>query len=371
MAPPLTLTTAVACVPGSVSPQVQVIGGSGSSVVSPGPAAVAANACGGTPSGQQQSKNCNFNADTIKLIDCVRARPALWHRKHLRQRVQVAHRGWEEIRKTFKANDVSSLKVRWKTLRDSFRREVKRMEDGEIIKSAWPLFDRMSFLIGHFRTREGLLKSEATSPNLSKSDDYWKYASDSKQDSQTETDEPMTTEPNHAASSSMGESEAEVVESYTVVYADAKPPTFELIQQPQEQPAVETTTAAVESDAEDLSMLETYETVQTEELEEDNNGKMGASSSQEVIEVPEHVYGEVTFKNKLRARIKTEPMDVEQRSSRAGGQEERSCGPALEADSDYNFLMSLHPFMRKLPGRKNLSVRIKIQQLIAEAMDES
>lgn len=369
MAPPLTVTTAVACVPGSVSPQVQVIG-SGSTVVSPGPAGAAATVGEGAAPTQQQSKNCNFNADTIKLIDCVKARPALWHRKHLRQRVQVAHRGWEEIRKTFKANDVSSLKVRWKTLRDSFRREVKRMEDGEITKSAWPLFDRMSFLIGHFRTRDSILKSGATSPNLQfKSDDHWKYGSDSKHDSQTETDEPMTTElhNNHAGSSSMGDSEAEVVESYTVVYADAKPPSFEIIQQPQES-VVEATTAA-ESDPEDLTMIETYETVQTEELEDDNNGKAEASSSQDVIEVPEHGYGEVTFKNKLRARIKTEPMDVEQRS-RSGGQE-RGCGPTLEADSDYNFLMSLHPFMQKLPGRKNLSVRIKIQQLIAEAMDES
>lgn len=360
MAPPLTVTTAVACVPGSVSPQVQVIG-SGSTVVSTGSAAAAVTAVvggGGTPT-QQQSKNCNFNADTIKLIDCVRARPALWHRKHLRQRVQVAHRGWEEIRKTFKANDVSSLKVRWKTLRDSFRREVKRMEDGEITKSSWPLFDRMSFLIGHFRTREGLLKSGATSPNLHfKSDDNWKYASDSKQDSQTETDEPMTTElhNNNVASSSMGESE---MESYTVVYANAKSTSFEIIQQPPAV-AVETTTGAAESDPEDLTMIEAYETVQTEELEDDNHGKIEASSSQEVVEVPEHGYGEVTFKNKLRARIKTEPMDVEQR---------RAVGP-LEADSDYNFLMSLHPFMKKLPGRKNLSVRIKIQQLLAEAMDE-
>lgn len=104
MAPPLTVTTAVACVPGSVSPQVQVIG-SGSTVVSPGPAGAAATVGEGAAPTQQQSKNCNFNADTIKLIDCVKARPALWHRKHLRQRVQVAHRGWEEIRKTFKAND--------------------------------------------------------------------------------------------------------------------------------------------------------------------------------------------------------------------------------------------------------------------------
>lgn len=355
MAPPIALSTAVACVPGSVSPQLQVIGSG--STVSPGPA-TAATIIGGA---SLQSKNCNFNADTIKLIDCVKARPALWHRKHLRQRVQVAHRGWEEIRKTFKANDVSSLKVRWKTLRDSFRREVKRMEDGEISKSAWPLFDRMSFLIGHFRTREGLLKSEAASPTPSKSDDHWKYASDSKQDSQTETDEPM---PQNAATSSMGESETEVVESYTVVYANAKPPTFEIIQQPQE-PAATTSAHVEESDPEDLTMIETYETVQTEEHDHDN-GKMEASSSQDVIEVPEHVYGEVTFKNKLRARIKTEPVEGDQRRG-----PERSCGATLEADSDYNFLMSLHPFMRKLPGRKNLSVRIKVQQLIAEAMDES
>ncbi|XP_062559024.1 uncharacterized protein LOC134223827 [Armigeres subalbatus] len=350
MAPPIAATTAVACIPGNASALVEVIGSS--STVSPA-------VVGGGPS--LQSKNCHFNADTIKLIDCVQARPALWHRKHLRQRVQVAHRGWEEIRKAFKANDVSSLKVRWKTLRDSFRREVKRMEDGEIATSSWPLYERMSFLLGHFRTRESFLKSGATSPNQSKSDEHWNYASDTKHDSQTETDEPMT----HNAGSSAVESEPEVMQSYTVVYTDPKPPTYEIIPQPLSS-NVETAAAVMESDADDHTMIETYETVQTEEFVHEND-KMDAGSSQDVIEVSEHMYGEVTFKNKLRARIKTEPVDADQQRR----VHERSYGEPLEMDSDYNFLMSLHPFMKKLPNRKNLSVRIKIQQLIAEAMDES
>lgn len=349
MAPPIVATNAVACIPGNASALMEVIGSSSS---------VSSSAVGGGPS--LQSKNCHFNADTIKLIDCVQARPALWHRKHLRQRVQVAHRGWEEIRKAFKASDVSSLKVRWKTLRDSFRREVKRMEDGEIATSAWPLFDRMSFLIGHFRTRESFLKSGAASPNQQKSEEHWNYASDTKQDSQTETDEPMT----HNITSSAVESEPEVMQSYTVVYADPKPPTYEVIPQPQNT-NIEAAAAVMESDPEDLAMIETYETVQTEEVDSE---KIEANSSPDVIEVSEHMYGEVTFKNKLRARIKSEPVDADQQRR---VHEKSYGGDALEVDSDYNFLMSLHPFMKKLPSRNNLSVRIKIQQLIAEAMDQS
>lgn len=88
MAPPIATATVVACVPGSVSP-VEVVG-SGS---------------GSTSGHTASNKNCYFNEDTFKLIECVKARPALWHRKHLRQRVQVAHRGWEEIRKAFKATE--------------------------------------------------------------------------------------------------------------------------------------------------------------------------------------------------------------------------------------------------------------------------
>lgn len=62
---------------------------------------VSTTASGVPPAG----KGYHFNEDTLKLIDCVKARPALWHRKHLRERVQVAHRGWEEIRKAFKATE--------------------------------------------------------------------------------------------------------------------------------------------------------------------------------------------------------------------------------------------------------------------------
>lgn len=338
--PPIAVATVVACVPGSVSP-VEVIG-SGS---------------GGT-GGHTSNKNCYFNEDTFKLIECVKARPALWHRKHLRQRVQVAHRGWEEIRKAFKATEVTSLKVRWKTLRDSFRREVKRIEDGEITNSSWPLFDRMSFLIGHFRTRESYLKSGTTSPSPAKSSDHWKFSNSKSQDSQTD-EEPV----NNNAISSMGESESEVVESF-VVYDDPKTTTYETVvatSVERLEPDGTAAVAVVESDPEDLTMIESYETVHAEGGR--NDGKRAASSSQNVIELPAHMFGEVTFKNKLRARIKTEPVEKAISGEGAG------CG--IEADSDYNFLMSLHPFMKQLPGKKNLSVRIKIQQVIAEAMDES
>ncbi|XP_065087741.1 uncharacterized protein LOC135709358 [Ochlerotatus camptorhynchus] len=335
MAPPITAATVVACGPGSVSP-VEVIG-SGS---------------GSTSSGHTTSnKNCYFNEDTFKLIECVKARPALWHRKHLRQRVQVAHRGWEEIRKAFKATEVTSLKVRWKTLRDSFRREVKRIEDGEIVTSSWPLFDKMSFLIGHFRTRESYLKNGTSSPSQTKSNEHWKFSSLNSQEPQTD-EEPV----HNNATSSMGESESEVVESF-VVYDDPKATTYETVvaTSMERLESDDTATgAAVEIDPEDLHMIETYE----EKV--GSNGKREANSSQDVIEVPSHLFGEVTFKNKLRARIKTEP--VEKVMEGAYG---------MEADSDYNFLMSLHPFMKQLSGKKNLSVRIKIQQVIAEAMDEN
>lgn len=344
MAPPIAAATVVACIPGSASP-VEVVG-SGSS---------------GSTSGQTTSnKNCYFNEDTFKLIECVKARPALWHRKHLRQRVQVAHRGWEEIRKAFKATEVTSLKVRWKTLRDSFRREVKRIEDGEIVISSWPLFDKMSFLIGHFRTRESYMKSATSSPSRTKSNDHWKFSNSSTKSQEPQTDE----EPVHnTATSSMGESESEVVESF-VVYDNPRATTYETVIATNVERLESDDTAtgpAVESNPEDLTMIEeTYETIPTVEVGRSNGKREAANSSQDVIELPSHMFGEVTFKNKLRARIKTEPVEKAMEG-----------GYGLEADSDYNFLMSLHPFMKQLPGKKNLSVRIKIQQVIAEAMDEN
>lgn len=329
MAPPVNAATVVACVPGSVSP-VEVIG-SGS---------------GGSSGSTTSNKNCYFNEDTFMLIECVKARPALWHRKHLRQRVQVAHRGWEEIRKTFKATEVTSLKVRWKTLRDSFRREVKRIEDGEIATPSWPLFDKMSFLIGHFRTRESYLKSGTSSPSQLKCNDPWKLSSIKSPELQNDK------EPVHNNSPySMGESESDVVESF-VVYDDQKTTNYETVTATNEEHLELDTTAtevAMGSDPEDLSISEAAEPA--------SNGKRKA---QDVIELPSNMFGEVTFKNKLRARIKTEPTEKVMEG-----------GYGMALDSDYNFLMSLHPFMKELPGKKNLSVRIKIQQVIAEAMDDN
>ncbi|XP_055599143.1 uncharacterized protein LOC129748520 [Uranotaenia lowii] len=315
---------------------------------------------------------CSVNEDTLKLIECVKSRPALWHRKHLRQRVQVAHHGWEEIRKSFKATEVSSLKVRWKTLRDSFRREVKRIEDGEIVNSSWPLFDRMSFLIGHFRTRESYYKNEPISSDLNRN-------SCSSQNSNDGACHKMGSQPEEPASSSMitttaalaqpGDHEhnnIEVVEAITI-YPNIRNGTFETLP---ESAAVGPEQHIVETDPDEVTMVETYESLQQEdtivEEEEDDVILEPVSAHDEVIEVPSGVFGEVTFKNKLRARIKTEPIDGEQRDSKP------FVGPGgmLETDSDWNFLMSLHPFMKRLPSKKNLSIRIKIQQLIAEVMED-
>ncbi|XP_055626152.1 uncharacterized protein LOC129768489 [Toxorhynchites rutilus septentrionalis] len=276
-------------------------------------------------SGCPTGKGYHFNEDTLRLIDCVKARPALWHRKHLRQRVQVAHRGWEEIRQAFKATDVKSLKVRWKTIRDSFRREVKRLEDGEISSSSWPLFDRMSFLIGHFRTARYYKRGSLSSDPGKAGDESWKY----KQDSLSEEDHSVA---------AMIDSDGDVIGSeYGALHGSG----------------FSGGSLIADSDPEDLTAFEPLPVAVV-----DDNSQHEAAHDPDLMEVPPLIYGEVTFKNKLRARTRAEPKPEPK--------PEISC----ESDSDYSFLMSLHPFMKKLSGKKNLSVRIKIQQLIAEAMEE-
>ncbi|XP_058465068.1 uncharacterized protein LOC131438800 [Malaya genurostris] len=328
MAPPIATAANVTSIPGIPSNTTET--GSNSRYV------VSSIGSGGHPSG----RGLNITEDTLRLIDCVKARPALWHRKHLRQRVQVAHRGWEEIRKTFKATDVTSLKVRWKTLRDSFRREVKRIEDGELITSSWPLFGRMSFLIGHFRTRESYCKGGSLSPEQNKSaeEEHWPYNHD-KRESLAEEDS--------SALVAVDSEELELVETLSIYPKRAR---YE------SHPGTRDSYIVGESDQDEEAVIEELKNVSQGESYGDV--EIGTTLNCEVIEVPPEIYGEVTFKNKLRARIKSEPVEMFKIENKA-----------LDSDADYNFLMSLYPFLKQLSGKKNLSVRIKIQQLIAEVMD--
>lgn len=344
MAPPIAATAAVAAavVPGLAGQASIAVAGGGSLSVTP--AAVTPSSSSGAGSSAAKQHH-NISEDTLKLIDCVRARPALWHRKHLRQRVQVAHRGWEEIRKAFKATDVTSLKVRWKTLRDSFRREVKRMEDGELTTSSWPLFDRMSFLLGHFRTRECYLSPELAKLGLERDVESWKFTDDGQSQHNEEAGGLTSQGESDEGDGMMGTSRKRL--KYLAAPRDN-------VAEPEENG---------ENDSDELTLVEeTYETVTGEEADDDIEVLEVTPGNREVIELPSHLFGEVTFKNKLRARIKTEPSENGDRKPFEGG--------GFSMDSDYNFLMSLHPFMQQLNTKRNLAVRIKMQQLIAEAMED-
>lgn len=337
MAPPIAATAvAAAVVPGLAGQASIAVAGGGSLSVTPAIIAGPSSPANGTASAKQH----HISEDTLKLIDCVRARPALWHRKHLRQRVQVAHRGWEEIRKAFKATDVASLKVRWKTLRDSFRREVKRMEDGELTTSSWPLFDRMSFLLGHFRTRECYLSPELGAKLGGGDAESWKFTADPDSASQLNESAELTSQGESDEGEAMCLSRKRL--KYLTIPRDA----------------------VVENgghDSDELTVVEAYETVEADPADDDIEVVEVTPGNRDVIELPSHLFGEVTFKNKLRARIKTEPTEGGERKPFDGG---------FATDSDYNFLMSLHPFMQQLNTKRNLAIRIKMQQLIAEAMED-
>lgn len=75
---------------------------------------------------------------------------------------------WHEFAKTVGC-DVEQLKKRWKTLRDSFYRELKRIKKDRLItESRWRHFDRLMFLkdvkrgIKHFETDDTIAYPEET-----------------------------------------------------------------------------------------------------------------------------------------------------------------------------------------------------------------
>ncbi|XP_053668369.1 uncharacterized protein LOC128718777 [Anopheles marshallii] len=98
---------------------------------------------------------------TLQLIACVQKRPKLWHRQFLRKRKLCCQHEWEDIQqKEFPSYTVDQLKARWKTMRDSFRREIRRTEFGKFSRRRWPLYENMLFLDGHFRLRKSLQHKE-------------------------------------------------------------------------------------------------------------------------------------------------------------------------------------------------------------------
>ncbi|XP_043471008.1 uncharacterized protein LOC122504142 [Leptopilina heterotoma] len=86
-----------------------------------------------------EKMDCNL------LIQEVFERRALWQRNHKHHHNRtIRDQHWDEVA-DFIGSTRDGCRRRWKSLKDHFRRELKKSED-TLIKSSWPFYDPLLFL---------------------------------------------------------------------------------------------------------------------------------------------------------------------------------------------------------------------------------
>uniref|UniRef100_A0A182WEQ2 MADF domain-containing protein n=1 Tax=Anopheles minimus TaxID=112268 RepID=A0A182WEQ2_9DIPT len=243
-----------------------------------------------TAKDQSEKPKCFNPKETLQLIECVRQKPKLWDRQFIPKRRSSCISEWEEIQqKEFPDYTVNQLKVRWKTIRDTFRRESRRIECGDS-KSRWPLYEKVMFLDGHYRLQK---RVQCNVPSSAK------QRAKPSRPKQSVLVSPCEEVANGLASKIETMSQDNVLEH--------------------EEPA---------------SCLPTV-------------GVKDATSAN----------GEVTCSNKIQSPLNSSA--VSENNHDIYGQQ----------ITDSQFLMSLVPFFNHLPMDKNLQIRLKILQVIANAYE--
>ncbi|XP_014365519.2 uncharacterized protein LOC106716513 [Papilio machaon] len=94
--------------------------------------------------------------NTEMFITEILNRPPIWMSKHPHHKYKhVINRLWEEVKQCFPTYDVPQLKKKWKNLKDSYRKELKKNPpsrfgnpglDDEDCMPQWKYFNLMTFL---------------------------------------------------------------------------------------------------------------------------------------------------------------------------------------------------------------------------------
>ncbi|XP_055525877.1 uncharacterized protein LOC129718807 [Wyeomyia smithii] len=99
-----------------------------------------------------------------RLIALVSARRALWDKKISQYNNRtLVNRYWREVANEFGNNTIVEIKRKWKYLRDTFLKEMKKIPKEKLREpdcasySSWPYFEAMLFLRNMVRPRKQLL----------------------------------------------------------------------------------------------------------------------------------------------------------------------------------------------------------------------
>ncbi|KAL0901373.1 hypothetical protein ABMA27_006649 [Loxostege sticticalis] len=87
--------------------------------------------------------------DTETLINVISRKPAIWMTKHPQHRYRsVTGALWEEVKKEFPDTEVHSLRKKWKYLKYTYRRQLKKSQTN------WKYFEMMGFLKDQYEDDE-------------------------------------------------------------------------------------------------------------------------------------------------------------------------------------------------------------------------
>ena len=207
------------------------------------------------------------------------------------------------------------MKKKWKGLRDSFRREYNKFlksgqEAPDEFISSWPFFEQMLFLKNVMQPRE--LKGNLSPPakEISNSQDEGSIIEEDREHfSATDTGNRSEIEPQ---------------------------PSSSFIQPQQMGPPTTTTTTPFKEEKNELH---------EKRNEHDSVGKK---------------------KTTKRKNAMTENCDAKFLKIERAKLQLFSESTSMKADSEYQFLMSLHPYLKKIPEDRQLNVRNKLLQVLID-----
>uniref|UniRef100_A0A2A4JRU4 MADF domain-containing protein n=1 Tax=Heliothis virescens TaxID=7102 RepID=A0A2A4JRU4_HELVI len=117
--------------------------------------------CRASPGGERQSRRLRPSLvepvykfsrrimNTETLIAEILARPPIWKSGHPQHKYkQVLKRLWEEVKVKFPNSEVGDLKKRWKNLRDTYTKELKKIKSNasSSYEPAWKYFTLLGFM---------------------------------------------------------------------------------------------------------------------------------------------------------------------------------------------------------------------------------
>ncbi|XP_065360409.1 transcription factor Adf-1-like [Calliphora vicina] len=288
--------------------------------------------------------------DRLKLIAEIRQRPVLWDFQSIEHKSrEYAPEMWRDVAQIM-GTDVDECKRKWKNLRDAYRAEVKRIElriERDLLKgsydtnaeysSKWAFFEAMKFIEDSKRPRRSRVNEN---PNLSSNDNY-NDDNDSDQFAQFHNVESIKLEPDAEMDTDVYLLDDEDDDNKTQMYSE------QLLRE-----------------AEQIQRNKSPQSIPGQNSPQKQNQAQKDRPTSTHCKCTKRSYDQVHFLEDLEKEeqnlMKSTRLDIT-----------RTNDLGHVGDSDYNFLVSFLPQMKKMSDLQNLQFRAKITDVVLNIMSQS